>query len=223
MSNFNSRVRSRLYKRGYQGFTKDDFTEAALETGVGDIEAATDEELKQAVEYLINKQSSQVVETTVEEQIEDVANENGTEAIESQTSNQQEEQVDESAKEESTGELSFTNNFEKAGAIDKVFGSSGITASDAEVLQISGNIENTFESEHEFIMQALNAWEQYQLANIDKQFDEVSGKLATIRTNEVSAVNKMAQSMSATAEFIDGVRSQHRDNFTTFIERMKRS
>ncbi|NJM23814.1 MAG: hypothetical protein HC907_37040, partial [Richelia sp. SM1_7_0] len=124
---------------------------------------------------------------------------------------------------DSKGEITFTNKFEKAGALERVFNDNGIVATDAEMLQMSGSIENTFDNEQAFIVDALGAWESYQLANIEKQSDEVRNKLASIRANEVQAANQMAESMNATAEFIDGIRARHRQDFSEFIERMKRS
>ncbi|NJN13055.1 MAG: hypothetical protein HC815_36085 [Richelia sp. RM1_1_1] len=203
MSAFNNRVKSRLYKKGYQGFTQTDYDDAAIAIGLIDENEPTKDELTKAVDYLIDKQSSQLSEVDTDKETLP--------------------KLEEPMQDESKGEIIFTNKFEKAGAIEKVFGESGITANDAEMLQISGTIENTFDNEQAFIVEALAAWENYQLANIEKQSDEVRNKLASIRANEVQAANQMAKSMNATAEFINGVRARHRQEFTSFVERMKRS
>ena len=61
MSNkFTSNVRTRLYKQGYQGFTKEEFTEAAYAAECDDLDNPTKEQLTQAVNYLIEKQSTKL-------------------------------------------------------------------------------------------------------------------------------------------------------------------
>ncbi|NJO63583.1 MAG: hypothetical protein HC836_36950 [Richelia sp. RM2_1_2] len=209
MNAFNNRVRSRLYKKGYQGFTQIDYEDAAIAIGLADENSPTKEELSKAVDYLIDKQSSQLTETDDSVTVTLRQQENITE--------------EEPMQDDSKGEITFTNKFEKAGALERVFNDNGIVATDAEMLQMSGSIENTFDNEQAFIVDALGAWESYQLANIEKQSDEVRNRLASIRANEVAAANQMTESMNATAEFINGVRARHRQEFTDFIERMKRS
>ncbi|BBD63475.1 hypothetical protein NIES2109_63250 (plasmid) [Nostoc sp. HK-01] len=49
---FTNNVRARLYKQGYQGFTKDDYTQAALAVECDDLNNPTKEQLSQAVDYL---------------------------------------------------------------------------------------------------------------------------------------------------------------------------
>ncbi|WP_414528458.1 hypothetical protein [Nodularia chucula] len=61
MSNkFTNNVRARLYKQGYQGFTKHDYTEAAIAIECDDLENPTKEQLSQAVDYLKLKVQSQI-------------------------------------------------------------------------------------------------------------------------------------------------------------------
>lgn len=66
---FTNNVRARLYKQGYQGFTKDDYTQAALAVECDDLDNPTKEQLSQAVDYLLAKATSQlsVADETVEE------------------------------------------------------------------------------------------------------------------------------------------------------------
>lgn len=210
MSVFVNRVRSRLYRKGYQGFSQSDYDEAAIAVELLDENSPTKEELNKAVDYLIDKQSSQITEREESRVTVNLPE------LEKTTE-------EEPMQDESKGEITFNNKFEKAGAIERIFGDNGITASDAEMLQISGSIENTFDNEQAFIVEALTAWESYQLANIQKQSDEIRNRLASIKTNEVAAANQMAEAMNATAAFIDGVRERHRQEFMQFIERMKRS
>lgn len=72
MSNkFTNNVRTRLYKQGYQGFTKDDYTQAALAVECDDLDNPTKEQLSQAVDYLKLKVQSQisVADELVEEKL----------------------------------------------------------------------------------------------------------------------------------------------------------
>ena len=61
MSNkFINNVRTRLYKQGYQGFTKDDYTDAAIAVNCEDLDDPTKEQLSEAVDYLKKKLTSQL-------------------------------------------------------------------------------------------------------------------------------------------------------------------
>ncbi|PHJ57174.1 hypothetical protein VF14_21735 [Nostoc linckia z18] len=66
---FTNNVRARLYKQGYQGFTKDDYKSAALAVECDDLDNPTKEQLSQAVDYLKAKVTSQlsVADEPVEE------------------------------------------------------------------------------------------------------------------------------------------------------------
>ena len=60
-------VRNRLYKKGYQGFTKQEFIDCAIALGLSDMDNPTKEELSKAVEFLIDKQSSKLSKVEEEE------------------------------------------------------------------------------------------------------------------------------------------------------------
>ncbi|KYC40709.1 hypothetical protein WA1_24010 [Scytonema hofmannii PCC 7110] len=60
MSKFYNNVKSRLTKQGYSGFVKNDYLEAAKHLGIIDLENPTTDQIKAGVDYLINKQSSQI-------------------------------------------------------------------------------------------------------------------------------------------------------------------
>lgn len=57
---FTNNVRARLYKQGYQGFTKDDYTKAAIAVECDDLDNPTKEQLSQAVDYLKGKTTCQL-------------------------------------------------------------------------------------------------------------------------------------------------------------------
>ncbi|MBH8578225.1 hypothetical protein I8752_35840 [Nostocaceae cyanobacterium CENA369] len=68
---FTNNVRARLYKQGYQGFTKDDYTQAALAVECDNLNNPTKDQLSQAVEYLKAKATSQlsIADEPVEEKL----------------------------------------------------------------------------------------------------------------------------------------------------------
>lgn len=207
MNLFSSRVKARLYKKGYQGFTKDDYAEAALDIGLIDENNPTKEELEKAVSHLINKQTYQLTETDEE--------------VTKTLSQQENTTLYKQIQDETKGEITFTNNFEKAGAIQEAFTASGIEVSDIEVMGISGDIENKFSDHKTFIVSALKAWRNYQIQNGEQQADEIQGILADIRTDAANFTNRTNASMTATANYINGLRAKQREEFLAFIERVK--
>ncbi|NJO64525.1 MAG: hypothetical protein HC836_42200 [Richelia sp. RM2_1_2] len=60
-------VRNRLYKKGYQGFTKQEFIDCAIAIGLEDMDNPKAEELSKAVEFLIDKQLNQLSKVEEEE------------------------------------------------------------------------------------------------------------------------------------------------------------
>jgi hypothetical protein len=64
---FTNTVRNRLYKKGYQGFTKQEFIDCAIAIGLEDMDNPTKEDLSKGVDYLIDKQSSQLSKVNEEE------------------------------------------------------------------------------------------------------------------------------------------------------------
>ncbi|MGF1673130.1 MAG: hypothetical protein ACFCUV_05495 [Rivularia sp. (in: cyanobacteria)] len=52
---FQNNVRTRLYKKNYQGFSQNDFLEAAKNIGCDDLDNPTHEQIKAGVQYLIDK------------------------------------------------------------------------------------------------------------------------------------------------------------------------
>jgi flagellar biosynthesis/type III secretory pathway protein FliH len=67
---FTNNVRARLYKQGYQGFTKDDYTTAALTVNCDDLNNPTKDQLSQAVDYFKVKATSQLSVIDVEDTAE---------------------------------------------------------------------------------------------------------------------------------------------------------
>lgn len=205
MNLFSSRVKARLYKKGYQGFTKDDYAEAAFAIGLVDENNPTKEELEKAVNYLIDKQSEQLTETDEEVNV----------------TLWQQEPTEELTENECFGEITFNNSFEKAGAIQKAFEDNGIVATDVEAVTISGRLADTFTSHNSFILEALQEWREYRLSEESKESDKVRRLLADIRTDSVVASNKINESINATATFINDVRAKQREEFMNFLSQVR--
>lgn len=138
-----------------------------------------------------------------------------------ETLQQQKETEEELVQDENKGEITFTNNFEKAGAIQEAFTANGIAATDIEVMGISGEIESKFEDHKLFIVEALKAWRNYQIKNGEQQADEISNVLADIRADAANFTNRTNASMTATADYINELRAKQRQEFMAFIERVK--
>ncbi|MEM6755184.1 MAG: hypothetical protein AAF630_19700, partial [Cyanobacteria bacterium P01_C01_bin.38] len=67
----------------------------------------------------------------------------------------------------------------------------------------------------------LKAWRNYQIQNGEQQADEIQGILADIRTDAANFTNRTNASMTATANYINGLRAKQREEFLAFIERVK--
>jgi len=81
MSKFYSNVKSRLNKKGIKGLTKSDYLLAAEYLGIEDLDNATTEQIIAGVDYLMGKQSSQLVSTVESEEIISVDNADSEESI----------------------------------------------------------------------------------------------------------------------------------------------
>ncbi|NJM22884.1 MAG: hypothetical protein HC836_46560 [Richelia sp. RM2_1_2] len=63
---FQNNVRTRLYKKNYQGFSQSDFLEAAKIIGCDDLDNPTHEQIKAGVQYLIDKHNQSLALTESE-------------------------------------------------------------------------------------------------------------------------------------------------------------
>jgi hypothetical protein len=90
MSKFYNNVKSRLTKQGYTGFVKSDYLEAAKYLGITDLENPTTEQIKAGVDYLVNKQSSQISTEVIQDSTSELVKdnfENSVSEIEDKTNN----------------------------------------------------------------------------------------------------------------------------------------
>ena len=92
---FQNNVRTRLYKKNYQGFSQNDYLEAAKNIGCDDLDNPTQEQIKAGVQYLIDKHN-QSLEITKSENSNSVLTETeATQITENSTAitSQQKEQL----------------------------------------------------------------------------------------------------------------------------------
>jgi hypothetical protein len=116
--------------------------------------------------------------------------------------------------------ITFSNKFEKAGEIEKIFTDNSITASDAEIIELSENTSNSFDDYNSFVIASLEAWKSHKIQQSANQLDAVSDLLADIKASEVTSTNKMHQSLNATKEFLDDLQSRKKAEFAKFIGSM---
>ncbi|MBE9212968.1 hypothetical protein IQ247_09765 [Plectonema cf. radiosum LEGE 06105] len=207
MSKFIKRIQSSLSREGIKKTSAEIREE--LNAIASDPSNPSLDDIKEVKESL-SRQSSQITEVE-EEETKDIGHVNLSKRDEDE----------EPMQDESKGEITFTNNFEKAGAIQEAFTANGITATDIEVMGISGEIESKFEDHKTFIVEALKAWRNYQVQNGEQQADEISEVLADIRADAANFTNRTNASMTATANYINELRAKQRQEFMAFIERVK--
>lgn len=143
-------VRNRLYKKGYQGFTKQEFIDCAIDLGLSDMDNPTKEELSKAVEFLIDKQLNQL--SKVEEE----------ELLVNETSQQQEE-------------TALTKS-EKQDLVQQQSESMGITLNEKDVIAIASNSNDQIADRMAFLEEAKGLITQY-LANQVNNYRERSAQV----------------------------------------------
>lgn len=165
---FTNNVRARLYKQGYQGFTKDDYTSAAIAVECDDLDNPTKEQLSQAVDYLKVKSTSQlsVVDELVEEkflsQVEDA---------------QSDPELDNSQLTVASPEInSITVTTEDKRQIVTAQSSAlGFELTEQETLSIAENVDDTFTDYSQFISTVTAAIKNY----VDHKFDVIEQSFET--------------------------------------------
>lgn len=143
-------VRNRLYKKGYQGFTKQEFIDCAIALGLSDMDNPTKEELSKAVEFLIDKQLNQL--SKVEEE----------ELLVNETSQQQEE-------------TALTKS-EKQELVQQQSVEMGITLNEQDVIAIASNSNDQIADSMAFLEEAKGLITQY-LANQVNNYRERSAQV----------------------------------------------
>lgn len=163
---FTNNVRARLYKQGYQGFTKDDYTSAAIAVECDDLDNPTKDQLSQAVDYLREKTSNRL--TVTDEPVE--------EKFLSQVESEQPE-TDNSQLAVASPEInSITVTTEDKRQIVTAQSSAlGFELTEQETLSIAENVDDTFTDYSQFISTVTAAIKNY----VDQKFDVIEQSFET--------------------------------------------
>ncbi|MCC5634047.1 hypothetical protein LC613_42330 [Nostoc sphaeroides CHAB 2801] len=165
---FTNNVRARLYKQGYQGFTKDDYTSAAIAVECDDLDNPTKDQLSQAVDYLKVKATSQLsfVDELVEEkflsQVEDA---------------QADPELDKSQltiAEPEINSITVTSS-DKRSFVTAQSSALGFELTEQETLSIASEVDDTFTDYSQFISTVTAAIKNY----VDQKFDVIEQSFET--------------------------------------------
>ncbi|NJN12808.1 MAG: hypothetical protein HC836_50185 [Richelia sp. RM2_1_2] len=167
---FQNNVRTRLYKKNYQGFSQNDFLEAAKAVLCDDLDNPTQEQIKAGVQYLIDKHN---------QSLEIPNSENLTEVLtESETIQE-------------TGNSTAITNQQKEQLITVQAQSMGIKLSESEITDISQTVSDSFTdfvSAVETINSSIKNYAQ-------SKFDEVEQKIDASNNNLRNYIDKRTTSL----------------------------
>ncbi|MHC5931437.1 hypothetical protein [Nostoc sp.] len=193
---FTNNVRARLYKQGYQGFTKDDYTTAAIAVECDDLDNPTKEQLSQAVDYLKVKATSQL--SVTDEPLEETFLVGAEDAHPEVESNQL-------TVAEPENQIVLTEQ-EKQALVADIAQGAGIELKAADVKQITVSIASTFASRKELNEAIFNAlvhfareFKNQEVSKIRRKADEIRQTLAEMDDVAGSELTQIKQAMEATA------------------------
>ena len=163
---FTNNVRARLYKQGYQGFTKDDYTSAAIAVECDDLDNPTKEQLSQAVDYLKVKSTSQlsVADQLVEETFLAEAEDAQPETDKSQLTVASQE----------INSITVTSE-DKRQIVTAQSSALGFELTEQETLSIASEVDDTFTDYSQFISTVTAAIKNY----VDHKFDVIEQSFET--------------------------------------------
>ncbi|NJN12901.1 MAG: hypothetical protein HC836_37175 [Richelia sp. RM2_1_2] len=181
-------VRNRLYKKGYQGFTKQEFIDCAIDIGLSDMDNPKAEELSKAVEFLIDKQLNQLSPLEEEENTVNV------------TLPEREE-------------TALTKS-EKQELVQQQSEAMGITLSEQDVIAIASNSDEQIASGVAFLKEArglitqylanqVNAYRQQStqlLGDISGAVNDASSQISQIDEGINQGLSRILGGVAATAE-----------------------
>ncbi|MEA5507480.1 hypothetical protein VB735_31185 [Halotia wernerae UHCC 0503] len=163
---FTNNVRARLYKQGYQGFTKDDYTGAALTVNCDDLNNPTKEQLSQAVDYLKAKATNQL----------SVTNKPVEETFLSQVESEQPETDNSQLAVVPSGINGITvTSDDKRSFVTAQSSALGFELTEQETLSIALNVDDTFTDYSQFISTVTAAIKNY----VDQKFDVIEQSFET--------------------------------------------
>ncbi|MBW4566121.1 MAG: hypothetical protein KME32_34630 [Mojavia pulchra JT2-VF2] len=189
---FTNNVRARLYKQGYQGFTKDDYTSSALAVGCDDLDNPTKEQLSQAVDYLKEKATCQL--SVTDERVEEKFLMQ-VESLQSET-------------EVETGTLAVAP-LDVGEMITKGASQMGVILSEQQINDIADSVDtsaSTFDEILEQVEAALLAYADLRANQVDAKIDQ------TLTLVQQRVVNRHEQSRDKLSLGLTGISAALEDS-----------
>ncbi|MEO0841259.1 MAG: hypothetical protein AAF063_20425 [Cyanobacteria bacterium J06643_5] len=168
---FQNNVRTRLYKKNYQGFSQSDFLEAAKNIGCDDLDNPTHEQIKAGVQYLIDKHNQSL-------EISD--SENSPALTESETIQQ-------------TENSTAITNQQKEQLITVQAQSLGIELNESEITDISQNVSDSFTdfvSAVETINSLIKDYAQSKFDEVEQKIDASNNNLRDYIDNRTNSLQR---------------------------------
>ncbi|RCJ19233.1 hypothetical protein A6770_32240 [Nostoc minutum NIES-26] len=172
---FTNNVRARLYKQGYQGFTKDDYTSAALAVECDDLNNPTKEQLTQAVEYLKAKATSQL--SVTDEPVEETFLAGAEDA-------QPEPESSQLAVASPENQIVLTEQ-QKQALVTEIASGAGIELKAADVKLLTVSIASTFASRKELNEAIFNALVHFAKEFKNQEVSKMGGRRDTCKLGHV--------------------------------------
>ena len=225
---FTNNVRARLYKQGYQGFTKDDYTTAALAVECDDLDNPTKDQLSQAVDYLKAKATSQlsVADEPVEEKkLTPVESEQSeTELETSALTIAPPVESEQSDTELETSALTIAPPADVGEIISNKASQMGVILSEQQINDIADSVDisaNTFDEILEQVETALLAYADFSANQVDAKIDQTLTKVKerVINRHEQSR-NKLSLGLTGINAALEDSRNQTKRQLSGILARL---
>ena len=205
MSNkFTNNVRTRLYKAGYQGFIKEEFTEAAIASECEDLDNPTKEQISHAVNYLIEKQSSKLAVTVTFPEQEELPS--------------YEELIEESA-------LSTVSQSQVGEMVTTKATELGLVLNEKQVFDIADSVDSSASTFDEVLMQveaALLSYADYSTNQVDAKIDRTLTKVQERVVNRhQQSRDKLAQGLTGISTALEVSRTETKSQLSGILSRLR--
>ncbi|MHC5675113.1 hypothetical protein [Nostoc sp.] len=202
---FTNNVRARLYKQGYQGFTKDDYTSAALAVECDDLDNPTKEQLSQAVDYLKVKSTSQL--SVTDEPVEETFLVGAEDA-------QLDPELDNSQLAVASQEINSitVTSEDKRQIVTAQSSALGFELIEQETLSIASEVDDTFTDYSQFISTitaAIKNYVDHKFDVIEQSFETNAQDLREHVSNRASRLNQKVNNFSGDMKADMGVIRQN--------------
>ena len=206
MSNkFTNNVRTRLYKAGYQGFIKEEFTEAAIASECEDLDNPTKEQISHAVNYLIEKQSSKLSVTVALPELEG------------------EPPLDEEVTAESG--LASIPQTQVSEMLATKAAELGMVLSERQVFDIADSVDSsasTFDEVLQQIEAALLSYADFSANQVDAKIDRTLTKVQERVVNRhQQSRDKLAQGLTGISTALEVSRTETKSQLSGILSRLR--